>query len=333
MRMRIRAGAAAAGMQPGQPGRWLTRGRARRAATSLAVVLTLLLATAAACSEQQPDARPSVQQKLEESSIWGQPLLRIGVAANEPLMGETKNGLHSGFDIEIARYLARSLGYASDKDIRFVEVRTDDRLEFLIGGKVDLVVASLSETEERAELVGFAGPYLVTRQAFMVPVALEGKLRTLEDFQTSKAPVCSSGSSTTEQELARRGFAVKIVNDLQECVDGMLAGRYEAMSSDKTILAGFRSRNPRKFVMVDLPLGAIERICVGVPIGDTALRDLVSYFLKKSYLAGRRDGTSPWLTAYNKTLGPWYEEDVEVTQPEPQNVPDLVDFDDKASPK
>ncbi|MDR7276089.1 transporter substrate-binding domain-containing protein [Catenuloplanes atrovinosus] len=305
----------------------------RRAATTAAVALTLLLATAAACAEQRAAPPPSVQQRLEQSSIWGQPVLRIGVATNEPLMGEVRNGVHTGFDVEIARYLAASLGYASDKDIRFVEVHTDDRLEFLIGGKVDLVVASLSYTEERAKLIGFAGPYLVTRQSFLIPVAAESRLRTLEDFQAPGVDVCSSGSSTTESELARRGFAVKLVEDLQECVDGMLSGRFDAMSSDKTILAGFRSQHPQKLMPVDLPLGAIERICVGVPIGDTALRDVVGHFLKESYEQGRDGGTSPWLTAYNKTLGPWYEDGTEVTQPEPQDVPELVDFDDKASPR
>jgi glutamate transport system substrate-binding protein len=303
--------------------------RVRFAVTSLAVASTLLLATVAGCFGQDAAKRPSVQEKLEQSSIWGRPVLRIGVAGNEPLMGELENGVYRGFDVEIARYLARSLGYDSDDDIKFVQVQTDDRLEFLIGGKVDLVVASLSYTEQRAKLVGFAGPYFVTRQAFLVPARSAAKLATLDDFLTSKARVCSSGSSTSESELGRRGLTVMLVKDLRDCITGMRAGRYDAMSSDKTILTGFLAENPKDFKLVELPLGAIEQICVGVPIGDTALRDLVAYFLKKSFLAGRRDEASPWLTAYNTTLRPYYGES---DQPEPQDAPDLVDFDDKVSP-
>lgn len=308
------------------------RARARRAATSVSVVAMLMLATAAACNEQEADTRPSVQQRLEESRIWGQAQLRIGVASNEPLMGEIKDGVRGGFDVEIARYLARELGYETDKDIEFVDVHTDDRMEYLIGGRVDMVVASLSYTKERAEHIGFAGPYLVTRQSFLVPKSMEGRLKQLDDFRAEDIKTCSSGSSTTETELDERGFNVSLVEDLQDCVDGILAGDFQAMSSDKTILAGFRSRHSRDLVSVDLPLGAIEQISVGVPKGDTALRDLVAHFLMKSYLAGRKTGVSPWRIAYNSTLGPWYKDPAGVTQPEPQNVPDLVDFDDKVSP-
>ncbi len=114
----------------------------------------------------------------------------------------------------------------------------------------------------------------------------------------------------------------------------MLSGEYGAMSSDKTILAGYYSQHPQDFAYVQLPFGADERLHVGVSINDEALRDLVAYFLKKSYDEGRETGTSPWLTAYNNTLGAWYLADVdEISQPEPLDVPDLVDHDDKVSPR
>ena len=77
-----------------------------------------------------------------------------------------------------------------------------------------------------------------------------------------------------------------------------------------------------------MPFGTSELLGIGVPIGDPALRDLVAFVLQKSYLAGRDGDASPWLTAYNRTLGPWLK--AEKRQPQPLNVPELVDFDDKA---
>ena len=44
---------------------------------------------------------------------------------------------------------------------------------------------------------------------------------------------------------------------------------------------------------------------------------------------GQPDPASPWLTAYNTTLRPYYGES---EQPEPRDAPDLVDFDDKVPP-
>ncbi|MFI5841464.1 transporter substrate-binding domain-containing protein [Catenuloplanes sp. NPDC051500] len=311
----------------------MIRNRFRRAITCGSVVLTLALATAAGC---QPDdaGPPSVDELLRKSRIWQRPTLKIGVAANEPLMGESKDGVRSGFDVEIARYLARSLGFTNESDIEFVTVRTDERIRFLTAGHVDMVVASLSYTEERAKQIGMAGPYFVTSQAFLVPKSSEATLRNEDDFIQNKVKVCTSGSSTTEDELTRRGFTRSVVLDLQDCVNGLLTGKYGAMSTDKTILAGYYSQHPTQLAYVQLPLGADESLRVGVPITDTALRDLVGYFLKKSYNEGRNTGASPWLTAYNNTLGPFYLADVDrMSQPEPLNVPDIVDHDDKVSPK
>jgi len=56
-----------------------------------------------------------VQQKIRESHIYRQATLRIGVATKEPLMGDLRNGQHVGFDVEIGRYIARSLGYEGDQ--------------------------------------------------------------------------------------------------------------------------------------------------------------------------------------------------------------------------
>ncbi|GAB3855944.1 hypothetical protein GCM10029963_51490 [Micromonospora andamanensis] len=89
----------------------LSNSRWRSVATTTAVALTLLLGAAAGCDSQREPELPSVQEKLRESHIWGQPVLRIGVADDEPLMGEVRNGVHVGFDVEIARYIAASLGY------------------------------------------------------------------------------------------------------------------------------------------------------------------------------------------------------------------------------
>ena len=304
------------------------RTRFQLIATTVAVVATLLLAAGASCDSQQEPELPSVQQKLKESHIYRQGKLRIGVATFEPLMGVLENNAYVGFDIEIARYIAASLGYAGDGRIDFVPLATEDRIPALQGGRVDIVVSSFSITEERQKLVSFAGPYLVTTQEVLIPVALKDRIRTIEDLRDPAYRVCTSGGSTTEAELGKHDVKALIVKNVRDCVNGIRAGRYDAVSSDETILAGFRSQHPTEFHLVDMPFGTSEQLGVGVPISDPALRDLVAFFLQKSYLAGRSGKTSPWQTAYHKTLGPWL--DAEREQPPPLNVPELVDFDDKA---
>ncbi|MFC6015509.1 transporter substrate-binding domain-containing protein [Plantactinospora solaniradicis] len=305
------------------------RGRVRLLATTMAVVLTLLLAAGAGCDSQRDPELPSVQEKLEQTHIFGQSKLRIGVATYEPLMGVLENNKLVGFDIDIARYIAASLGYEGDA-IQFIHLATEDRIPALQSGQVDIVVSSFSITEERQKLVSFAGPYFVTTQEVMIPVAMKNKIRTIEDLRNPNYRVCVGGGSTTEAELEKHGIKTLVVKNVRDCVNGMRNKKrlYDAVSSDETILAGFRSMYPTEFEIVDLPFGTSEQLGVGVPISDPALRDLVAYFLHQSYLAGRSGKTSPWLTAYHQNLGPWL--DGEREQPPPLNVPELVDFDDKA---
>ncbi|MBO4162053.1 MULTISPECIES: transporter substrate-binding domain-containing protein [Micromonospora] len=304
------------------------RHRVRSVTTTLAVALTLTLAAAAGCENRREPSLPSVRDKLRESHIDGQAKIKIGVATTEPLMGELRNGKHSGFDVEIARYVASYLGYEGDQRIEWVSVTTEDRIPALQGGVVDLVVSSFSITEEREKLVSFAGPYFVTTQEVMVPTRLRDKIRTIEDLREPAYKVCTSGGSTTEAELAKHDVKVLVVKEVGDCVKGIREGRYDAVSSDETILAGFLSLYPTEFEIVDMPFGTSELLGIGVPIGDPALRDLVAFALQKSYLQGRNGISSPWITAYTRSLAPYLK--AEKAQPQPLNVPALVDFDDKA---
>ncbi|MEV0327542.1 glutamate-binding protein [Micromonospora echinospora] len=304
-----------------------SRQQLRAIATALAVTLTLSLAAVAGCDSRQEPEFPSVQEKLRETQVHGQPKLRIGVAILDPLLDEEKNAFVN-FEAEIARYVAASLGYEGDRRIDLVPLATEDRIPALQSGEVDLVVSSFSMTKERESQVLFAGPYFVTTQEVLIPIRLKDRVRTIEDLRDPKLRVCASGGSTSEAELEEHGIRPRVVKNVSDCVRGIREGRYDLVSSDEAILAGFRSQFPTEFQIVDMPFGTSERIGVGVPIGDPALRDLVAYFLDKSYQQGRRDGSSPWLTAYHKTLGPWLKADL--PQPQPLNVPDLVDFDDKA---
>jgi glutamate transport system substrate-binding protein len=304
-----------------------SRQQLRSTATALAVTLALGLAAVAGCDSRQESPLPSVQEKLRETQVHGQPKLRIGVATLDPLLGGQKNAFVN-FEEEIARYVAASLGYEGDRRIDLVPLATEDRIPALQSGKVDLVVSSFSMTEEREKQVLFAGPYFVTTQEVLIPLRLKDRVQTIEDLRDPKLRVCASGGSTSEAELEEHGIRPRVVKDVSDCVRGIREGRYDVVSSDEAILAGFRSQFATEFEIVDMPFGTSERIGVGVPIGDLALRDLVAYFLFKSYQQGRRDGSSPWLTAYHTTLGPWLKADL--PQPRPLNVPNLVDFDDKA---
>jgi glutamate transport system substrate-binding protein len=317
----------------------------RSTATAIAVVSMLIIVGAAACEERtkKPD-RPSVEEKLAEAGLSDHnkhPKLRIGVYTKRPLLGFIENGVNQGFEVDVARYVAKNLGYDSDEKIGWVEIKTvSDRLTFLQQGKVDLLFASFSYTDKRCGKewdggeVLCAGPYLITEQSVLIPTSMKEKISTIQDLKGLGKKLCVATGSTSEKLLrVDRQMDVSSLDGTELCMDGIRNGTYLAASSDRTILAGFVSRYPAELAMLDLKLGTadnpgIEQIAAGVPRSNPALRELVDYFLNKSYLDQQADKATAWRTAFSQHLREWYGE--QLTQPPPKRVPDLLDYDAKS---
>jgi glutamate transport system substrate-binding protein len=314
------------------------RKRLRSFMTAMAVMSLLALAGLAACESRTPSS-PSVEQKLVEAGLSDHskhPKLRVGVYVGRPLLGFVERGNNDGFEVDIARYVAKNLGYEGDGKIEWVEIPSvNDRMLFLEQSRVDLVFASLSMIPERChERILCAGPYLVTEQSVLIPAALRGTISTIQDLTNLGKKVCTASGSTSEKLLnVDRKIAVSSLNSTEQCVAGVRNGTYQAVSSDRTILAGFVSQHPDELMMLDIKVGTstnqgIERIGVGVPKTNPALHELVDHFLHKSYLSQQEGKTTEWTTAFDRHLRRWYGE--QLTQPRPDNRPDLLDYDAKA---
>ncbi len=71
-----------------------------------------------------------------------------------------KSGTYVGFDVDVAKYVAKKLGYSED-EIVWKEAPSKQREAMLQNGDVDFIVATYSITDERKKVVSFAGPYFV----------------------------------------------------------------------------------------------------------------------------------------------------------------------------
>lgn len=302
--------------------------------TTLAVGLSLTLLIIAGCTEREKSPIDSVQETINKSTIATRDTLRVGVYQDAPLMGYLDEaGRRSGFEIDLARGIAKFLGFDEDR-ITWVSLTTPQRETALQRGDVDLVVASFSITEERRKKVRFAGPYLVTEQKVLIPAALDGEIAEIRHLRDSELRVCVTGASTTKDQLIKEGIKVETVSKREDCVAGLLDGTYVAMSSDETILAGFKSQRPAELSIVNMPFGASESLGIGIPLHDKALQDVVGHYLMRNYReeqaakkekdpSGRR---TDWEIAYARNLGTWLED---VDQPFPVDVPELRDHDDR----
>ena len=120
----------------------------------------------------------------ESTSSGSGERLRIGIKFDQPGLGYREGSAQpTGFDTDVARYVADKLGVA-EQDIEWVQTPSANRENALENGEVDMIFATYSITDARKERVDFAGPYFVAGQDLLVraddtaitgPEALDGK--------------------------------------------------------------------------------------------------------------------------------------------------------------
>jgi polar amino acid transport system substrate-binding protein len=95
-------------------------------------------------------------------------VLRVGVKSDAPPFGSLDSlGRPVGFEIDLARFFARIL-FDDDRHVEFVPVTTATRFDLLKTGRVDLLVATITATEERRKLAELSDPYFMSASLVLV---------------------------------------------------------------------------------------------------------------------------------------------------------------------
>ncbi|KFI97336.1 transporter substrate-binding domain-containing protein [Bifidobacterium stellenboschense] len=189
------------------------------------------------------------------------PTIAIGVAADEPGLSRWHDGGYGGFEVEIARYVAKRLGYAN-KQIVFKQVEPSNRLELLADGTVDMVVAGMpmpagdgnddgdgrdsggkdGGTGENGVVsdshATYAGPYLTTRQGLLARPDDAGGIGDVAAL-AGKSVCTVAGSGAKDALLAVAPRAKTRERDTYpQCVTDLMVGTADAIAGDAVTLAG-----------------------------------------------------------------------------------------------
>lgn len=228
----------------------------------------------------------------------------IGVKEDQPGLGflDAGTGERSGFDIEIARWVAASLGFSADK-IDYKAIPSANRESAIVNGDVDYYVGTYSITDKRKDQVGFAGPYFVTGQGLLVE-ADNSDIKSEDDL--AGKTVCSATGSTPIQNIKDNFPDTKTTefDTYSQCVDALKDGQVDAVTTDQAILIGYAAQDPDALKVVGEPFST-EKYGVGIAKDDTALREFINTMFT--------DGGDTWTKIYDATLG---ESGTKVDQPE-----------------
>ncbi|MDX3245147.1 glutamate ABC transporter substrate-binding protein [Streptomyces sp. ME18-1-4] len=261
------------------------------AASTVALVLAL---TATACGGDNKDDNSS----SSSSGGSGGGKIKIGIKYDQPGLGLKKpDGSFAGFDVDVATYVAKQLGYDKDK-IEFVETKSADRENALDRGDVKFIAATYSINDKRKAKVDFAGPYLLAHQDLLVKT--DSTISKAADLNGKK--LCSVTGSTSAQNIhdtIAPKANLKELSSYSECIAGLQSGAVDAVTTDDSILAGFASQDQYKgkFKLTGLKLSN-ENYGIGVKKGDTATVDKINKALEKMV----SDGS--WQKAVEANFGP-----------------------------
>ncbi|GAA0721251.1 transporter substrate-binding domain-containing protein [Dactylosporangium roseum] len=251
------------------------------------------------------DVGPPSEAELRRQAVGGKSELLIGVKDDTPgvSLRDPATGEYTGFDIDIAYLVAGDLGFRPDQ-VRFLSIETEDRSRMQARGvdgrfvTVDLVVASFSMTKERAEQPGvrFAGPYLSTQQSVVTLTGHKG-VSSLEDLRGEK--VCTLATSTSSNAAKAAGVTFSGKNEISDCVAGLKAGEFDAVTTDAAILAGFVADDQGK-TLVHHDVGLVDDELWGINCGDDdAMQTLVNLIL---YRSAHDPADRRWEEAYDRHL-------------------------------
>ncbi|UJP12939.2 glutamate ABC transporter substrate-binding protein [Microbacterium elymi] len=228
----------------------------------------------------------------------------IGVKEDQPGLGylDTTTGKRSGFDIDIARWMAASLGYGEDK-IDFKPIASANREQSIVNGDIDFYVGTYSITDKRKEQISFAGPYFITGQGLLV--AKDNDKITGKDSLTADDVVCSATGSTSIQRIKDETPAkTKEYDTYSTCVQDLLQGQVDAVTTDEAILLGYAAQDPDHLKTVG-DVFSEERYGIGLAKNDAALQAFFNNVLT--------DGHDVWQKIFDSNLG---ASGVKSTQPE-----------------
>ncbi|MFD5788239.1 glutamate ABC transporter substrate-binding protein [Streptomyces sp. NPDC127037] len=260
----------------------------RKVTAASAAVLALAL-TATACGSDDKD----------DSASGGGKKITIGIKIDQPGIGlKTPDGKYTGFDVDVATYVAKELGYDA-QNIEFKETKSADRETAISRGDVKFIVASYSINDERLQKVDFAGPYLLAHQDILVR-ADDSTIKSPEDLNNKK--LCSVTGSTSAQNVKDKlapKAQLQEYGGYSECLTGLENKAVDALTTDDSILAGYASQdaNKGKFKLAGFKM-TNENYGIGLKKGDADLKKKINDALTKMV----SDGS--WQKAVDANFGP-----------------------------
>lgn len=166
-----------------------------------------------------------------------------------------------GYDVEIAQLIAEKLGVK----VNFVEGEWDGLLAGLDDGRYDIMVNGVGITPEREEKYNFSTPYAYNRTAVIVRGDYD-EIQSMSDLAGKKTANTISSTYATQAESF--GATVTAVDDLNQTIELLLAGRIDATLNAEVVFYDYLNVHPEANIKIATTSDDVERVAIPVRKGD-----------------------------------------------------------------
>jgi amino acid ABC transporter substrate-binding protein, PAAT family (TC 3.A.1.3.-) len=268
--------------------------------SSLAILSAVaLLGACAANKSTTTDAGAAGNGKFRTlDEIKESKTINIGVFSDKHPFGYVdEEGKYQGYDIYLAERLGKDLGV----NINYVSTEAANRIEYLQSGKVDIILANFTVTDERKEAVDFALPYMNVALGVISP---KDKVVTdLANWNADDQMIVISGT-TAEAFLVKNYPNIKLqkYDSYATAKNALENGNGAAWANDNTEVIAFAKQNPN-FTVGIASLGESDTIAPAVTKGNASLLEWLNTEIKTL------EGENFFHKAYDETLKDTYGAD------------------------
>ncbi|HNW25629.1 MAG TPA: transporter substrate-binding domain-containing protein [Candidatus Gastranaerophilaceae bacterium] len=190
----------------------------------------------------------------------------------------------TGFDVDLAKHIAKNLLGSEDK-IEFKQVTPSNRILTLNSGQVDMIIATMTITDERKEVIDFSKPYYMAGQAILVPA--KSDIGSMADLNGKRVIIIFGSTAEKNTRLMAPEAKISGYKTYTNGYSALKQGRADAITSDDTILMGFAMQDdsvkllPKRY--------SKEPYAIGFKKGEssTRLRQRVDLILDEMIKSGQ----------------------------------------------
>lgn len=255
----------------------------------MGIALTAVLAVGALAGCGKQASEGTIGKIKEQGKVI------VGVKYDLNLFGlkDPATGEVQGFDIDIAKQVAKKV-LGDENAVELVEVTSKTRIPMLQNGEIDMIVATMTITEERKKEIDFSDVYFTAGQSLLVPA--DSPINSVKDLTADSKVVTAKGSTSADniREAAPDAQVLEFEN-YAEAFTALKAGQGDALTTDNALLFGMAKQDPSFRVLEET--FTEEPYGIGIRKGDAEFVSLVNETLQELKDNGEYDAI------YEKWIG------------------------------